>query len=91
MLLTCNAEVKKVKKKSQSPAFVGLNVGDVICFSIPMESVGRNNRTYAAMIHCYNTKTKKTSNLSFNQIGRVLNNFEFNELIRHLFSIEEEC
>lgn len=42
------------------------------------------------MIHCYNIKTKKTSDLSFNRIERVLNNFEFNELIRPLLSTEEE-
>ena len=90
MILKCNAECVEVKKKSSSPAFINLQVGDVISFSVEIKAVGRNKGTYATYIRCYNCKTKRTSDLSFNQIERVLNNFEFEELERPLFSDEME-
>jgi hypothetical protein len=70
----------KVNGKSQSPAFKGIAVGDVIDFSTEIKPVGRNGGTYAVYIKCFNPKTGEVSNLSFNQIGRVLYNFEFKQL-----------
>ena len=80
MVLKCNATCTKVHKKSQSPAFKELRIGDRIEFSIEMEPVGRNLRgTHAAYIRCFNPKTNQVSELSFNQIGRTLDCFEFTE------------
>lgn len=91
MLLTCNAECTKIKKKSSSPAFKDLEIGDVINFSVPIEPVGSNRgRTYAVYIRCFNTKTREVGELSFNQIGRILKCFEFEELDRPLFAFEME-
>jgi ASC-1-like (ASCH) protein len=84
MILSCNGICKKIHKRSQSPAFKGLAVGDVIIFSTEIKAVGRNKGTYAAYIKCLNPCTKEVSELSFNQIGRVLDNFEFEqEIIRY--------
>ena len=40
----------------------------------------KRRSTYAAYICCENQRTGEKSNLSFNQIQRTLNNFEFEEL-----------
>lgn len=80
MVLKCKATCKKVLKKSCSPAFKDLRCGDVIEFSVEIKAVGRNKGTYATYIKCFNLQTKKESSLSFNQIGRTLNCFEFEEI-----------
>lgn len=78
MKLKCLGKCIKVHKKSSSPAFKDLQEGDVIEFSIEIERVGvGRGGSHAAYIKCINTKTLLQSKLSFNQIGRVLENFEF--------------
>ena len=79
MILSCIGRCKKVNKKSQSPAFKGLAEGDIIEFSTEIKAVGRNRSTYATYIKCFNPISKEVSELSFNQIGRVLSNFEFKQ------------
>lgn len=80
MTLKTKAICEKVLKKSTSPAFNNLQVGDIIYFSIPMESVGRNGSVcHAAYINCKNMRTEAESNLSFNQIGKILECGEFLE------------
>lgn len=79
MTLSCIGRCTKINKRSQSPAFKGLAVGDIIKFSTEIKSVGRNRGTYATYITCLNLASKEISELSFNQIGRVLNNFEFEQ------------
>lgn len=80
MKLICNAIVKKVLKKSQSPAFKDLQPNDSMNFIVEIKAVGRNKGTYATYIECHNLQNGKVSKLSFNQIGRVLNNFEFEQV-----------
>lgn len=79
MILSCIGRCNKVNKKSQSPAFKGLTVGEVIEFSTEIRAVGRNKSTYATYIKCFNPVSREVSELSFNQIGRVLDNFEFEQ------------
>lgn len=79
MTLSCIGRCTKVNKISQSPAFKGLMVGDIIKFSTEIEAVGRNKGTYATYIRCFNPTSNEVSELSFNQIERVLNNFEFEQ------------
>lgn len=76
MTLRCKAECTKVHKKSKSPAFEGMQVGDVIDFSIEIKSV----KGCAAYIMCRNLRTNMVSRLSFNQIVHTLDRFEFKEL-----------
>jgi len=80
MTLSCSAKCIKINKKSQSPAFKGLVVGDMIKFSTEIRAVGGNGGTYATYIKCLNQRTNEVSELSFNQIGRVLSNFEFEQI-----------
>jgi hypothetical protein len=76
---TC--KVTAVHKTSASAAFKKLDIGDLIHFSIPLNSVGRcSGRTRAAYITCKNLQTGVKSELSFNQIGRVIANFEWSEM-----------
>ena len=79
MTLNCAGRCTKVNKRSQSPAFKGLVVGDIIEFSAEIKAVGRNGGSYATYIKCLNPISKEVSELSFNQIGRVLINFEFEQ------------
>lgn len=79
MVLSCIGICKKIIKRSQSPAFKGLAIGDVLVFSTEIRAVGRNKSTYATYIKCFNPCTKEVSELSFNQVGRVLSNFEFEQ------------
>ena len=81
MKLKCSAICTKVNKKSSSPAFMNLAVNDRIDFSIDIEAVGvGRGGSHAAYIRCVNPQTNLVSKLSFNQIGRVLDNFEFKEI-----------
>lgn len=80
MVLKCKAICTKVKKKSCSPAFVDLQVGDTMEFSVPIKRAGSGGRgTYATYIICHNKRTEVESKLSFNQIGRTLDSFDFEE------------
>lgn len=79
MTLKTIAICKAIHKKSQSPAFKDLQVGDLIEFSIEIKAFGRNRGSHAAYINCFNPKTNKESKLSFNQIGKTLDCFEFDE------------
>ena len=80
MKLICNAIVKKVFKKSQSPAFKDLQPNDAIDFTVEIKAVGRNKGTYATYIECHSLQNDEVSKLSFNQIGRVLSNYEFEQV-----------
>jgi len=81
MTLKTIAKCTKVLKKSQSPAFKDIQVGDNILFSCDIKPSGRwGGNTYATYIHCENMRTGEKSCLSFNQIQRVLDNFEFEEM-----------
>ena len=81
MKLKCKAKCTKVNKKSSSPAFKDLCIGDVIELSIDVAAVGSGSKgSKAAYICCVNPKTKLQSKLSFNQIERVLEAFEFEEI-----------
>lgn len=80
MTLKTKAVCTKVLKKSSSPAFKDLRENDIIIFSIPMEPVGRNGCVpHAAYINCKNLRTDGVSELSFNQIGKILECGEFLE------------
>ena len=79
MTLKTTGTCTKIHKKSQSLAFKDLQVGDQIEFSIEIKAVGRSRGSYAAYINCLNPKTKNESKLSFNQIGKTLDCFEFEE------------
>lgn len=79
--LKCKVICTDIKKKSQSPAFRDLQIGDKMLFSVSMNKAGSGRSgTYAKYINCYNYKTKEVSQLSFNQIGNVMKNFEFEEI-----------
>ena len=80
MTLKTIAKCIKIYKKSNSPAFRNMEVGDKILFSCDIKPSGRSKITYATYICCKNERTGEESNLSFNQIDRVLKNFEFEEL-----------
>lgn len=74
--------IEKILKPSNSPAFKKAEVGDVIYFSAELTPSGRSHEhgIIAKRINCLNTRTWEESNLTFNQIGRTLNQFEWKEL-----------
>lgn len=79
LTLRTTATVIKINRKSSSPCFKNLQVGDVIEFSVPIVRVGRHRGTYATYILCHNCRTDVESQLSFNQIEKVLECCELNE------------
>lgn len=81
MTLKTTAICTKIHKKSQSLTFKDLKEGDVVKFSVEIKRVGRNKGTYATYIRCFNPQTDQVSNLSFNQIARTLECFEFEEKV----------
>lgn len=90
MTLKTTAICKKINKKSQSPAFKDLEVGEQIEFTIEIKAVGRNRGSHAAYTNCFNPKTRNESKLSFNQIGRTLDCFEFEEINKDYDKILDE-
>ena len=80
LTLKATAIVTKINRKSSSPCFKNLKVGDVIEFSVPIIRVGRHRGTYATYILCHNCRTDVESQLSFNQIEKVLECCELEEI-----------
>ena len=83
LTLKTTATVTKINRKSSSPCFKDLKVGDVIKFSIPIKNVGKREGgrgSHAAYILCHNCRTNDESELSFNQIKKVLECCELEEL-----------
>ena len=80
LTLKTTATVTKINRKSSSPCFKDLKVGDVIEFSVPIVRVGRHRGTYATYILCHNCRTDVESQLSFNQIDKVLECCELEEI-----------
>lgn len=81
MKLKCKAKCLKILKKTKAKVFKDLQEGDIMDFSIAMASVGSSRgRSYAPEITCVHERTGEYNRLSFNQIARVLGNFEFEEI-----------
>lgn len=80
LTLKTTATATKINRKSSSPCFKDLKVGDVIEFSVPIVRVGRHRGTYATYILCHNCRTDVESQLSFNQIEKVLECCELEEI-----------
>ena len=72
LTLRTTATVIKINRKSSSPCFKNLKVGDVIEFSVPIIRTGRSRGPCATYILCHNCRTDVESQLSFNQIEKVL-------------------
>ena len=79
MEMSCIARCVSISKKSKAQGFKTLEVGDIVTFTTPIESVGRNSRggTYST----YN-RTGEEGYQSFNMLGRLLKNYEFEQLNR---------
>lgn len=81
LTLRTTATVTKINRKSSSPCFKDLKVGDVIEFSVPISYAGYGSHgTCATYIRCYNRRTNAESRLSFNQLDRVLECCELEEI-----------
>lgn len=73
LTLRTTATITKINRKSSSPCFKDLKVGDVIEFSVPIKRAGSNKgQTYSTYILCHNRRTGQDSGASFNQIGQLL-------------------
>lgn len=80
MVLETIAKCIKVNKHSRSPAFQGLEIGDDIHFLCELSPAGMNSHgTCAKFVICRNGTTGNVSTLSFNQLDKILSNYEFAE------------
>lgn len=81
MELKCSARCVTIKKATKTKMFSNVQVGDVINFSVRLKRAGiSRGRTYATYITCENCRTEEETELTFNQIDRVLDNFDFEEI-----------
>lgn len=82
MEMICIARCVSISKKSKAQGFKTLEVGDVVTFTVPIESVGKgvHGTTYATYIKCKNNRTGEEGYQSFNMLGRLLGNYEFEQL-----------
>lgn len=80
MKMRCTGMITKILGKCTSPAFKDVQIGDEIDFSVPIKAVGHNRSTYAVYITCKNIRTNEVSELSFNQLSRIMEKFEFQEV-----------
>ena len=84
MEMSCIARCTSISKKSKAQGFKTLDVGDIVTFMVPIESAGRNSSgtTYSTYIKCKNNRTEEEGYQSFNMLGRLLENYEFEQLNR---------
>lgn len=80
MKMSCVGKITNILGKSTSPAFKDVKIDDEIVFCVPLAAVGGNRSTYAVYIDCTNVRTREKSCLSFNQLGRIMEKFEFEEV-----------
>lgn len=82
MEMSCIARCVSISKKSKAQGFKTLEVGGIVIFTVPIESVGRNSRggTYSTYIKCKNNRTEEEGYQSFNMLGRLLKNYKFEQL-----------
>lgn len=70
-------QISKILRKTKAKMLCDLKVGDIITLSIPVVRAGMNKGTYASYIEIENLENKECSYKSFNEIGILLNCFEF--------------
>jgi len=70
-------EIVNIKKNTKAEMFKDLLIGDKIMLSIPVKYAGGNRGTYASYIKVENLQNGESVRKSFNQIGTVLDIFEF--------------
>lgn len=81
LTLRTTATVIKINRKSSSPCFKDLKIGDVIEFSVPIKYAGFSGQgTRATYIKCRSRRTNAESQLSFNQFHRVVECCELEEI-----------
>ena len=81
MKMICIAKCTAINKKSKAQGFETLEVGDVVYFTAELAATGRSsNGTYAAYVRIENERTSEIGYKSFNELGRLLSNYEFKQL-----------
>ena len=73
--------VKTVLKKTTAKLFKDLKVGNRIELFVRLEAAGsRRGRTYSTYIKVMNLDTEEVVSKSFNELPKLLDNFELQEL-----------
>ena len=82
MEMSCIARCVSISKKSRAEGFKTLKVGDVVIFTVPIESagIGLSGTTLATYIKCKTNRTGEEGYQSFNMLGRLLKSYEFEQL-----------
>ena len=79
--LTTKCRVSAVNRKSSAECFRDLEVGDVIQFEVDLSPSGRTRRgLYAKYVRCVNMRTSGASSYSFNELARILECCELEEV-----------
>lgn len=70
-------QVVGINKKTSVKFFKNLKLGSLIKFEVELKRAGSGNHgTYATYIKATNLNTKETIDKSFNQMARILDNYE---------------
>ena len=79
IFLTTVLDVKRLVHKTNAELFRDLKVGSKLYLSVPIKYVGSGSSgaSYSVYITVTDFYTKKTIQKSFNQIEKLLSNFEF--------------
>ena len=82
MRMKCEAVVEKVLKKTSATGFKDFRVGDVVEFSAEIKEAGSSWRgsTYATTISVYNKTREINVGKTFNEIGKIMECFEWKEV-----------
>lgn len=72
--------VDKIKKKTTSNFFKNVNVGHKLKFTVPIAHAGSSRgRTYSVIITTHNLTTDEKVYKTFNELPKLLENFELKE------------
>lgn len=81
MEMICIAKCTAIHKKSKAKGFETLEVGDIVYFTVLLKASGRSrNGTYATYVEVENERTSEVGYKSFNELGYLLSNCEFEQL-----------
>jgi len=84
IVMTSSVGITKVLKRTKAKLFKDVEVGDALNFSVPIEAAGMSQRgthaSYITVTLVPPLADNSSTYLSFNQIGRYLDMFEYEVL-----------
>lgn len=81
LVMRCIARCTKVNGRSRAQMFKNVRVGDEIEFCLAIKPSGRSGSSiYAQYLDIKNLSNQETAKFSLNELGRIMKNFEFEQV-----------